>query len=63
MFSYVGAFAATYVAVQTVTFTECDPFNHYWMVLPDPGITSSLGCLIVEASNKTQAYAARHNSN
>ncbi|KAJ5351114.1 hypothetical protein N7452_000088 [Penicillium brevicompactum] len=38
IFSYVGVFAATYVAVQTVTFTECDPFNHYWLVLPDPGI-------------------------
>ncbi|OQD93837.1 hypothetical protein PENVUL_c169G05256 [Penicillium vulpinum] len=37
MISYIGIFAATYVAVQTVTFTECDPFNHYWIVLPDPG--------------------------
>ncbi|KAL5361126.1 hypothetical protein BJX96DRAFT_81522 [Aspergillus floccosus] len=37
MISYIGIFAATYVAVQIVTFTECDPFNHYWMVLPDPG--------------------------
>jgi hypothetical protein len=38
MISYIGIFAATYVTVQIVTFTECDPFNHYWMVLPDPGI-------------------------
>ncbi|KAJ5439086.1 uncharacterized protein N7458_010084 [Penicillium daleae] len=37
MISYIGIFAATYVAVQIVTFTECDPFNHYWIVLPDPG--------------------------
>ncbi|KAJ6043411.1 uncharacterized protein N7446_001610 [Penicillium canescens] len=38
MISYIGIFAATYVTVQIVTFTECDPFNHYWIVLPDPGI-------------------------
>ncbi|GFF28960.1 hypothetical protein IFM61606_10264, partial [Aspergillus udagawae] len=37
MISYIGIFAATYVTVQIVTFTECDPFNHYWIVLPDPG--------------------------
>ncbi|KAI3287979.1 hypothetical protein DTO002I6_7592 [Penicillium roqueforti] len=37
MISYIGIFAATYVTVQTVTFTECDPFSHYWIVLPDPG--------------------------
>ncbi|KAB8231006.1 hypothetical protein BDV23DRAFT_190905 [Aspergillus alliaceus] len=36
--SYLFVFAATYVAVQIVTFTECDPFNHYWRVLPDPGV-------------------------
>lgn len=40
MISYIGIFAATYATVQIVTFTECDPFNHYWMVLPDPGISS-----------------------
>jgi hypothetical protein len=38
MISYIGIFAATYVTVQIVTFTECDPFNHYWIVLPDPGM-------------------------
>lgn len=38
MISYIGVFAATYVTVQIVTFTECDPFDHYWTVLPDPGI-------------------------
>ncbi|CAI7653691.1 unnamed protein product [Penicillium viridicatum] len=37
MISYIGIFAATYVIVQIVTFTECDPFNHYWIVIPDPG--------------------------
>ncbi|KAA8644967.1 hypothetical protein EYZ11_004499 [Aspergillus tanneri] len=37
---YMGLFAATYVTVQVVTFTECDPFNHYWQVLPDPGTCS-----------------------
>lgn len=36
--TYIAVFAATYVTVQIVTFTECDPFNHYWIVLPDPGI-------------------------
>ncbi|KAJ5579264.1 hypothetical protein N7450_008131 [Penicillium hetheringtonii] len=35
--TYIAVFAATYVTVQIVTFTECDPFNHYWIVLPDPG--------------------------
>ncbi|KAJ5401009.1 hypothetical protein N7465_011498 [Penicillium sp. CMV-2018d] len=37
MISYIGVFAATYIIVQIVTFTECDPFNHYWIVMPDPG--------------------------
>jgi hypothetical protein len=40
MVAYIGIFAATYTTVQIVTFTECDPFNHYWIVLPDPGICS-----------------------
>jgi hypothetical protein len=39
MIAYIGIFAATYATVQIVTFTECDPFNHYWIVLPDPGIS------------------------
>lgn len=42
MILYIGIFAATYVTVQIVTFTECDPFNHYWIVLPDPGISFPL---------------------
>lgn len=42
MISYIGIFAATYVTVQIVTFTECDPFKHYWIVLPDPGRPFSL---------------------
>jgi hypothetical protein len=46
MVSYIGIFAATYVTVQIVTFTECDPFNHYWMVLPDPGIPLLLPSLM-----------------
>jgi hypothetical protein len=37
LWAYGGVFAATYVTVQTVTFTECQPFDHYWMVVPDPG--------------------------
>jgi hypothetical protein len=42
MIAYIGIFAATYVTVQIVTFTECDPFNHYWIVFPDPGMPFSL---------------------
>ncbi|CAI7665756.1 unnamed protein product [Penicillium pancosmium] len=39
MISYVGVFAATYLTVQIVTFTECDPFSNYWLVYPgDPGV-------------------------
>lgn len=38
MISYSGIFAVTYITVQIVTFTECDPFKNYWTVLPDPGI-------------------------
>lgn len=57
MISYIGIFAATYVTVQTVTFTECDPFSHYWIVLPDPGISfplliSLLFSCFVEPSNQ-----------
>ncbi len=37
MISYISVYATTYVTVQIVTFTECDPFNHYWIMLPDPG--------------------------
>lgn len=49
MISYIGIFAATYVTVQIVTFTECDPFNHYWIVLPDPGMPFSLCVLLSRA--------------
>lgn len=27
----------TFVAVVIASLTECQPFNHYWQVLPDPG--------------------------
>ncbi|KAH8689480.1 hypothetical protein BGW36DRAFT_308633 [Talaromyces proteolyticus] len=37
LWAYGVVFAATYVVVQTVTFTECHPFDRYWIVLPDPG--------------------------
>jgi hypothetical protein len=30
--------AATYVAIQVVTVTECRPIYLYWQVLPDPGM-------------------------
>jgi hypothetical protein len=29
--------AATFVAVVISTLAECQPFSHYWQVLPDPG--------------------------
>lgn len=34
---YLAFFFATYVVVQVITFTECNPFDHYWQVLPAPG--------------------------
>ncbi|KAK5133574.1 hypothetical protein LTR08_007613 [Meristemomyces frigidus] len=27
----------TFVAVVVATLTECEPFDHYWQVIPDPG--------------------------
>ncbi|KAF4308230.1 putative pth11-type gpcr protein [Botryosphaeria dothidea] len=35
--TFLVVFGGSYVAVQVVTFTECDPFHHYWQVIPDPG--------------------------
>lgn len=29
--------AVTFVAVVIATLAECQPFNHYWQVVPDPG--------------------------
>lgn len=29
--------AATYLATVISVFAECQPFNHYWQVAPDPG--------------------------
>ncbi|KAM5443837.1 hypothetical protein MferCBS31731_001083 [Microsporum ferrugineum] len=29
--------AATFIAVLITTLTECQPFDHYWQVTPDPG--------------------------
>ncbi|KAL1891235.1 hypothetical protein Cpir12675_005053 [Ceratocystis pirilliformis] len=31
------ALAVTFAAVFISIFAECQPFNHYWQVLPDPG--------------------------
>lgn len=54
MIAYIGIFAATYVTVQIVTFTECDPFNHYWIVLPDPGMPFCLSLFVpISPSNRT----------
>ena len=27
----------TFIAVVLATLLECQPFNHYWQVVPDPG--------------------------
>lgn len=32
-----GALLATFLAVVISDLTECQPFSHYWQVLPDPG--------------------------
>lgn len=38
MSAYLAFFFATYVVVQVITFTECNPFDHYWIILPDPDV-------------------------
>lgn len=35
--------AATFVAVVVATLAECQPFDHYWQVIPDPGPQCRLG--------------------
>ena len=35
--------ATTLVAVVLATLTECQPFDHYWQVIPDPGSSCRLG--------------------
>lgn len=35
--------AATFVAVIIATLAECQPFDHYWQVIPDPGPQCRLG--------------------
>ncbi|ETI25480.1 hypothetical protein G647_02253 [Cladophialophora carrionii CBS 160.54] len=32
-----GFLAATFIAVVVGTLAECQPFSHYWQVVPDPG--------------------------
>lgn len=32
-----GFLVITYIAVVISTLTECQPFTHYWQVIPDPG--------------------------
>lgn len=54
MTSYLFIFGATYITVQIVTFTECDPFDHYWTVLPDPGILFILKFDILAPLMKTR---------
>ncbi|KAK4903765.1 hypothetical protein LTR66_017981 [Elasticomyces elasticus] len=34
---------STLVAVVIATLAECQPFNHYWQVIPDPGPTCRTG--------------------
>lgn len=35
--------ASTLLAVVIATLAECQPFNHYWQVIPDPGPTCRTG--------------------
>lgn len=35
--------ASTLVAVVIATLAECQPFSHYWQVIPDPGISCRSG--------------------
>lgn len=35
--------AATFIAVIIATLAECQPFDHYWQVIPDPGPQCRLG--------------------
>jgi hypothetical protein len=32
-----GFLVVTFIAVLVATLTECQPFSHYWQVIPDPG--------------------------
>jgi hypothetical protein len=34
---------STFVAVVIATLAECHPFDHYWQVVPDPGVHCRLG--------------------
>lgn len=38
-----GFLAITYVACVISTLTECQPFSHYWQVVPDPGSACRAG--------------------
>ncbi|TLD24618.1 Carbamoyl-phosphate synthase arginine-specific large chain [Venturia nashicola] len=35
--------AVTFIAVVIATLAECQPFHHYWQVIPDPGPQCRLG--------------------
>jgi hypothetical protein len=38
MLRYLHALlAATFVAIVVADLSECQPFSHYWQVIPDPG--------------------------
>lgn len=65
MVSFLAIFAASYVVVQVVTFSECQPLYLYWRVLPDPGKCSqaqvqliTLG--ILAATSHGQACLTNH---
>ncbi|KAJ5162686.1 uncharacterized protein N7500_004516 [Penicillium coprophilum] len=41
---FMSAFLfSTLIAVLIATLSECQPFNHYWQVIPDPGPTCRTG--------------------
>src|ERR1700753_4476683 len=33
----------TFIAVVIATLAECQPFDHYWQVTPDPGASCRMG--------------------
>lgn len=37
LWSFWISLAITYVATMVSIFSECKPFNNYWVVVPDPG--------------------------
>ena len=37
LYTFYGVFAITYIAAMIGVFVECQPFEKYWQIAPDPG--------------------------